>query len=100
MMKMTNLIQKKKMINNMISLIVKGIFIVFILLISSQRNLDFDAIRNKKKQKIEPLPVIDHSKVEYEAFNKNFYDEHEEIRDLPDDRVRSLRYFENNSSFC
>ena len=59
------------------------------------RNLDFDAIRNKKKQKIEPLPVIDHSQIQYEPFNKNFYDEHEEIRDLPADKVRQLRYSEN-----
>ena len=45
-----------------------------------------------KKQKIEPLVAVDHATVTYEPFNKDFYDEHEELKALPDDRVKQLRY--------
>jgi len=35
---------------------------------------------------------VDHSKIEYEPFNKDFYVEHEEIQALPADKVRQVRY--------
>jgi len=49
-------------------------------------------LKKKKKERIEPLPTVDHSKIEYEPFNKDFYEEHEEIQALTNDRVRQLRY--------
>ncbi len=42
-------------------------------------------------QIIDPLPPIDHSEIEYEAFNKNFYEEHEEIAKLLFTEVNDLR---------
>ena len=55
--------------------------------------MDFEAIRKQKKRKIEPLPSIDHSTVRYPPFNKVFYDEHEQIKELPNEKVKSLRFF-------
>ena len=40
---------------------------------------------------IDPLPPIDHSTIEYESFNRNFYEEHEEIKSLNWDQVNQLR---------
>ncbi|KAF1761444.1 hypothetical protein GCK72_009700 [Caenorhabditis remanei] len=34
------------------------------------------------KKVIDPLPDIDHSQIQYPAFNKNFYEEHEDIKRL------------------
>jgi len=31
-------------------------------------DLDFEAIKKRKKQKIEPLAKVDHSSIKYEAF--------------------------------
>lgn len=42
-------------------------------------------------QIIDPLPPIDHSTIEYEDFEKNFYIEHEEISSLTHDKVQELR---------
>ena len=42
-------------------------------------------------QIIDPLPPIDHSEIEYEPFNKNFYEEHEEIANLSQQEVNDLR---------
>lgn len=40
---------------------------------------------------IDPLPPIDHSTIEYENFEKNFYQEHEEIKSLSREQVEELR---------
>jgi ATP-dependent RNA helicase DDX42 len=37
------------------------------------------------------LPAIDHSTVDYPPFESNFYEEHEEIKNLTEDRVEDLR---------
>ena len=34
------------------------------------------------KKIIDPLPAIDHSTISYQPFEKNFYEEHEEIKNL------------------
>nr|CAB3237061.1 ATP-dependent RNA helicase DDX42-like [Phallusia mammillata] len=43
------------------------------------------------KRLIDPLPVIYHSEIEYKPFEKNFYVEHEEIRQLSNPQVIELR---------
>ena len=40
---------------------------------------------------IDPLPPIDHSDIDYEPFERNFYQEHEEIKALTNDQVDELR---------
>ncbi len=40
---------------------------------------------------IDPLPPIDHSTIEYESFEKNFYQEHDEIKALSSQQVEDLR---------
>jgi len=42
-------------------------------------------------QWIDPLPALDHSTVEYSIFEKNFYEEHEDIKNLSEDKVSDLR---------
>ncbi|UJR37349.1 hypothetical protein I4U23_030057 [Adineta vaga] len=41
---------------------------------------------------IDPLPPIDHSQIEYSRFEKNFYIEHEDIRNLSDNQVNELKH--------
>lgn len=36
------------------------------------------------KKVIDPLPDIDHSQIQYQKFNKNFYEEHEDIKWVQD----------------
>lgn len=43
------------------------------------------------KRLIDPLPVIYHSEIEYKPFEKNFYIEHEEIKQLTNQQVSELR---------
>lgn len=50
-----------------------------------------NAIGVRKLGYIDPLPPIDHSKITYENFTKNFYSEHPEIQSLSADQVRELR---------
>jgi ATP-dependent RNA helicase DDX42 len=37
------------------------------------------------------LPPIDHSTIEYEPFEKNFYQEHEEIQAMTAEQLKELR---------
>jgi len=37
------------------------------------------------------LPPIDHSTIQYEVFEKNFYQEHEDIKQLTKSQVENLR---------
>jgi len=50
-----------------------------------------EALKKDKKKKIEPLANVEHSTVKYENFNKDFYEEHEEIAKLTEEQVRQLR---------
>lgn len=56
--------------------------------------LDYDEDGNpihKSKKIIEPLPIVYHSEIDYPSFTKNFYIEHENIKNLSDGEVKSLR---------
>jgi len=57
-------------------------------------DIDYDADGNpiySMKKTIDPLPPIDHSEIDYERFEKNFYVEHQEIQHLSPFEVESLR---------
>lgn len=47
-------------------------------------------VKNTKKI-IDPLPPIDHSEINYETFEKNFYTVHEEIASLSKEKINELR---------
>ncbi|NXE84144.1 DDX42 helicase, partial [Cochlearius cochlearius] len=58
-------------------------------------NLEYDSDGNPiapSKKIIDPLPPIDHSEIEYPPFEKNFYDEHEEITSLTLQQVVELHH--------
>ncbi|NWR77053.1 DDX42 helicase, partial [Centropus unirufus] len=58
-------------------------------------NLEYDSDGNPiapSKKIIDPLPPIDHSEIEYPPFEKNFYNEHEEITSLTPQQVVELRH--------
>jgi ATP-dependent RNA helicase DDX46/PRP5 len=52
---------------------------------------DVLAVAQRKKAKKE-LKKIDHKKVDYEDFTKNFYTESEEVKDLTEEEVANLRF--------
>ncbi|GBP16075.1 ATP-dependent RNA helicase DDX42 [Eumeta japonica] len=52
---------------------------------------DGNPIPPPKKKFIDPLPPIDHSEIEYEPFEKNFYTPHEEIDNLTHQQVEELK---------
>ncbi|XP_011877226.1 PREDICTED: ATP-dependent RNA helicase DDX42 [Vollenhovia emeryi] len=52
---------------------------------------DGNPIAPPKKKEIDPLPPVDHSEIEYEPFEKNFYNVHEEIASLSKQQVDDLR---------
>ncbi|XP_005313033.1 ATP-dependent RNA helicase DDX42 isoform X1 [Chrysemys picta bellii] len=58
-------------------------------------NLEYDSDGNPiapSKKVIDPLPPIDHSEIEYPPFEKNFYEEHEEISSLTPQQIVELRH--------
>ncbi|KFM65708.1 ATP-dependent RNA helicase DDX42, partial [Stegodyphus mimosarum] len=61
----------------------------------SEGELEYDEDGNPiapaKSKYIDPLPQIDHSEIEYHDFEKNFYEEHEEISKLSPEEVEQLR---------
>ncbi|TPX36485.1 hypothetical protein SmJEL517_g01247 [Synchytrium microbalum] len=50
-----------------------------------------DALTGDKRKDIEPLPQVDHSKIEYPELEKNFYEPHADIASLTPDKVREIR---------
>lgn len=61
---------------------------------SDSEQIEYDEEGNpiKLKQKhIDPLPPIDHSTITYPPFEKNFYEEHDEIKNLSLDQINELR---------
>ena len=62
-------------------------------------HIDYDADGNpiapEKNRHIDPLPPIDHSEVKYEAFTKNFYEEHPDIVGLSRIQVIDLQQKHN-----
>lgn len=56
------------------------------------RELDYGALHDfKKKQKFGLLKGLDHSKISYRSFRKDFYEESEEVRDMSISLVETLR---------
>ncbi|KAM4692486.1 ATP-dependent RNA helicase DDX42 isoform 2-T2 [Rhinophrynus dorsalis] len=59
-------------------------------------NLEYDSDGNPiaptTKRIIDPLPPIDHTEIEYPPFEKNFYEEHEEITSLTPQQIVELRH--------
>jgi len=59
------------------------------------QEIDYDDDGNiivpEKSKIIDPLPPIDHSEIEYEKFEKNFYEEHAEIKKLTPAEVEDLK---------
>ena len=60
-------------------------------MINSDGELDPEKWKKHKKKKIEPLELIDHSKIEYEEFNKDFYKEHDDIKNMSPEDCLQLR---------
>lgn len=60
-----------------------------------EENIDYDSdgnpIPSTTKKIIMPLPPIDHSEIDYPPFEKNFYEEHEELHGLTGTQVIELR---------
>ncbi|XP_034567247.1 ATP-dependent RNA helicase DDX42 [Notolabrus celidotus] len=60
-----------------------------------EENIDYDSDGNPiaptTKKIILPLPPIDHSEIDYSPFEKNFYNEHEELSCLTGTQVIDLR---------
>ncbi|KAL4222426.1 ATP-dependent RNA helicase ddx42 [Mactra antiquata] len=58
-------------------------------------NVEYDNEGNiiyvEKNKIIDPLPPIDHSDIDYEKFERNFYVEHSEISKLKDQELNELR---------
>ncbi|KAH0552279.1 ATP-dependent RNA helicase DDX42 [Cotesia glomerata] len=52
---------------------------------------DGNPLAPPRKKEIDPLPPIDHSEIEYELFEKNFYNVHEDIACLTKSQVDELR---------
>lgn len=64
-----------------------------LLVININNLIRYDSDDNPiiKKKEIEPLPPIDHAKMDYDDFEKNFYDESEEIENMTEDDVSKYR---------
>jgi ATP-dependent RNA helicase DDX42 len=61
---------------------------------NSEDEMEYDEDGNPivtRKRTIDPLPPIDHSEIEYEPFEKNFYQPHEEIAKLTKVQKDELR---------
>ncbi|KAL7075369.1 hypothetical protein ACQ4LE_005354 [Meloidogyne hapla] len=59
-----------------------------------EENVEYDEEGNviwTWKKEIDPLPPIDHSQIEYKPFEKNFYSEHPDIKDLTLQQAFELR---------
>lgn len=61
----------------------------------SDNDMEYDEDGNplapKRSKYIDPLPPIDHFSIEYQPFEKNFYEEHVDITKLSDEDVQNLR---------
>ncbi|KAF0555086.1 P-loop containing nucleoside triphosphate hydrolase protein [Gigaspora margarita] len=52
---------------------------------------DDNPVVEQKRKDIEPLPAVDHSQIEYPEIEKFFYEEHSDIAELSDERVKEIR---------
>ena len=61
-------------------------------IVNEDGQVDHAKLRQLEKQKgIQPLPNVDHSQIDHEEFNKNFYQEHPEVESLEFDQVNTKR---------
>jgi len=60
-------------------------------MVNSDGEVDLDKWKIHKKKKMEGLELIDHSKIEYEPFTKDFYEEHDEIANMLPEDCANLR---------
>jgi ATP-dependent RNA helicase DDX42 len=60
-------------------------------ILNDDGEIDFDKLRQLEKKGIQPLPPVDHSQIEYESFEKEFYKEHPEITNMPADVINAQR---------
>lgn len=60
-------------------------------ILNDDGQIDFDKLRQLEKKGIQPLPTVDHSVIEYEAFEKDFYKEHPDITNMPADVINAKR---------
>ncbi|KAL4490885.1 hypothetical protein ABPG72_008621 [Tetrahymena utriculariae] len=59
--------------------------------LDSDGEVDFNKVKEMKKKNFQLLEQIDHSQIKYEAFTKNFYQEHPDITKLTDQQVEKIR---------
>lgn len=61
-------------------------------IVNDDGQVDHAKLRLLEKQRgIQPLANVDHSQIEHEEFNKNFYQEHPEIQAIEFDGVNKKR---------
>ncbi|TNV85523.1 hypothetical protein FGO68_gene1017 [Halteria grandinella] len=60
-------------------------------ILNDDGEIDFEKLRQLEKKGIQPLPTVDHSVIEYEAFEKDFYKEHPDITNMPADVINAKR---------
>ncbi|KRX01164.1 P-loop containing nucleoside triphosphate hydrolase [Pseudocohnilembus persalinus] len=60
-------------------------------LMDSDGEVDLDAVKKMKKQNFQMLDNIDFSKMQQEPFEKNFYQEHEDIKSMTEEQVKKIR---------
>lgn len=60
-------------------------------ILGADGEIDFDKLRQLEKKGIQPLPPVDHTLVEYESFEKDFYKEHPSITGLSADVINARR---------
>uniref|UniRef100_A0A8C4PWR5 ATP-dependent RNA helicase DDX42 n=2 Tax=Eptatretus burgeri TaxID=7764 RepID=A0A8C4PWR5_EPTBU len=66
-----------------------------VLLPEEEDDVEYDSDGNpippEKNKLIDPLPPIDHSEIEYPPFDKNFYEEHEDVSSMSASQAQELR---------
>lgn len=60
---------------------------------SKEEELEYDEDGNPivRKKTIGPIAPLDHTKIEYPEFNKDFYSEHAETKGLTEEQVKEMR---------
>ncbi|PRP78149.1 hypothetical protein PROFUN_13951 [Planoprotostelium fungivorum] len=59
---------------------------------TKEEELEYDEEGNPIRRKnIGPIPPLDHAKIDYPEFNKDFYLEHAETKDMTEEQVKELR---------
>ena len=59
--------------------------------IDSDGEVNLEALRQRKKKKVETLEPVDFTQVRLQAFERDFYTEHQDITSITDRDLKSLR---------